>query len=64
MKKLDETSIIEIFQNRLGKKKFDSEDVEVFNLGKNKIVAKTDTLVQSTDIPSKMKLSDAQEKVS
>jgi len=62
MKKLDETSIIEIFQKGLGKKKFDSEDVEVFNLGKNKIVAKTDTLVQSTDIPSKMELSDAARK--
>ena len=62
MKKLDETSIIEIFQKGLGKKKFDSEDVEVFNLGKNKIVAKTDTLVQSTDIPSKMRLSDAARK--
>lgn len=62
MKKLDETSIIEIFQKGLGKKKFDSEDVEVFNLGKNKIVAKIDTLVQSTDIPPKMKLSDAARK--
>ena len=62
MKKLDEVSIIEIFQKGLGKKKFDSEDVEVFNLGKNKIVAKTDTLVQSTDIPPKMKLSDAARK--
>ena len=62
MKKLDETSIIEIFQKGLGNKKFNSEDVEVFNLGKNKIVAKTDTLVQSTDIPSKMKLSDAARK--
>lgn len=62
MKKLDETSIIGIFQKGLGKKKFDSEDVEVFNLGKNKIVAKTDTLVESTDIPSKMKLSDAARK--
>ena len=62
MKKLDETSIIEIFQKGLDKKKFDSEDVEVFNLSKNKIVAKIDTLVQSTDIPSKMKLSDAARK--
>jgi thiamine-monophosphate kinase len=62
MKKLDETSIIKIFQKGLGKKKFDSEDVEVFNLGKNKIIAKTDTLVQSTDIPSKMGLSDAARK--
>ena len=62
MKKLDETSIIEIFQKGLRKKKFESEDVEIFNLGKNKIVAKIDTLVESTDIPSKMKLSDAARK--
>jgi thiamine-monophosphate kinase len=62
MTKLDESSIIEIFQTRLGKKKFVSEDVEIFNLGKNKIVAKTDTLVESTDIPPKMRLSDAARK--
>ena len=62
MTRLDESSIIEIFQNRLGKKKFVSEDVEIFNLGKIKIVAKTDTLVESTDIPPKMKLSDAARK--
>ena len=62
MKKLDETEIIKIFQTGFGKKKFESEDVEILNLGKNKIVAKTDTLVESTDIPSKMKLSDAARK--
>jgi thiamine-monophosphate kinase len=62
MKKLDEDEIIKIFQTGLGKKKFESEDVEIFNLGKNKIVAKTDTLVESTDIPSKMELSDAARK--
>lgn len=62
MKKLDETEIIKIFQEGFGKKKFESEDVEIFNLGKNKIVSKTDTLVESTDIPSKMKLSDAARK--
>ena len=62
MKKLDETLIIEIFQRGFGKNKFESEDVEIFNLGKNKIIAKTDTLVESTDIPSKMKLSDAARK--
>ena len=62
MTKLDESSIIKIFQSRLGKKKFVSEDVEIFNLNKIKIVAKTDTLVESTDIPSKMKLSDAARK--
>jgi len=62
MTKLDESSIIKIFQSKLGNKKFVSEDVEIFNLGNTKIVAKTDTLVESTDIPSKMKLSDAARK--
>jgi len=36
--------------------------VEIFNLGKTKVVAKIDTLVESTDIPSKMKLADAARK--
>ena len=62
MTKLDELSIIKIFQSKLGKKNFGFEDVEVFNLGKTRMVAKTDTLVQSTDIPRKMKLSDAARK--
>jgi len=62
MTRLDESSIIKIFQNRLGKKKNVSEDVEIFNVDKIKIVAKTDTLVESTDIPPKMKLSDAARK--
>jgi len=62
MTKLDENKIIEIFQTKLGNKKFISEDVEVFTLGKTKIVAKTDTMVESTDIPKKMKLSDAARK--
>ena len=62
MTKLDESSIIEIFQKNLGKKRFVSEDVEFFNIGKTRIVAKIDTLVESTDIPSKMKLIDAARK--
>ena len=62
MTKLDENEIIKIFQTKLGNKKFISEDVEVFTLGKTKIVAKTDTMVESTDIPKKMKLSDAARK--
>ncbi len=62
MKKLDETAIIKIFQKGLSNKKFESEDVEILNFGKLKIIAKTDTLVESTDIPSKMKLSDAARK--
>ena len=62
MKKLDETEIIKIFQKGLGKEKFESEDVEILNFAKIKIIAKIDTLVKSTDIPSKMKLSDAARK--
>ena len=62
MTKLDENKIINIFQTKLGNKKFISEDVETFTLGKVKIIAKTDTMVQSTDIPQKMKLSDAARK--
>ncbi len=62
MTKLDESSIIQIFQSKLGNKKFISEDVEVFKLGKTQFVAKTDTLVESTDIPSRMKLEDAARK--
>ncbi len=62
MAKLDESSIIKIFQSRLMKKNFEFEDVEVFSLGKNRIVAKTDTLVESTDIPPRMRLSEAARK--
>ena len=62
MTKLDENKIIKIFQTKLGNKKFISEDVETFTLGKTKIVAKIDTMVESTDIPKKMKLSDAARK--
>ena len=62
MKKLSENEIINIFQTKLGNKKFVSEDVEKFTLGKTKIIAKIDTMVQSTDIPQKMELSDAARK--
>ena len=62
MTKLNENEIINIFQTKLGNKKFISEDVEKFTLGKTKIIAKIDTMVQSTDIPQKMELSDAARK--
>ena len=62
MKKLDESQIIEKFQKIFGNRNFVSEDVEFFKLGKENIVAKVDTLVQSTDIPPKMKLKDAARK--
>jgi thiamine-monophosphate kinase len=62
MKKLSENEIINIFQTKLGNKKFVSEDVEKFTLGKTKVIAKIDTMVQSTDIPHKMRLTDAARK--
>ncbi|MGI9567397.1 MAG: thiamine-phosphate kinase [Nitrosopumilus sp.] len=62
MTKLDELSIIKIFQRKIVRKRFVSEDVEIFNFQKNKFAAKTDTLVESTDIPSKMKIVDAARK--
>ena len=61
MTNLDETAIIKIFQNNLNKR-FVAEDVEFFQLGKTKIIANTDTLVQSTDIPPKMNVGDAARK--
>ena len=62
MKRLDESSIIKIFQKKFGNKNFVSEDVETIQFGKEKIFVKTDTLVQSTDIPSKMSLKYAARK--
>ena len=62
MKKLDESAIINIFQKKFGNKNFVSEDVETIAFGQEKIFVKTDTLVQSTDIPQKMKLKDAARK--
>ena len=59
---LDETEIIRIFQKNLNNKRFLSEDVEVFSLDKSKIMVKTDTLVESTDIPNAMNLRDAARK--
>lgn len=62
MLKLNEKEIIAIFQKRLGNKKFVSEDVEIFRIGKINLVTKVDTLVESTDIPIGMKLDDAARK--
>ena len=59
MKELDEFEIIKSIQRTLGNKKFASEDVEIFRIGKRNMVVKIDTLVQSTDIPPKMRLEDA-----
>lgn len=62
MIKLDESQIIERFQKIFGNKNFVSEDVEFFKIGKKNIVAKIDTMVQSTDIPPKMNLEQAARK--
>ena len=61
---LEESEIITIFQNLLSKQKFIPEDIEMLNFNgiKDKIIVKTDTMVQSTDIPSAMKLRDAARK--
>jgi thiamine-monophosphate kinase len=59
---LDEAEIIRIFQKKLGNKKFISEDVEIFGIGKIKTVVKVDTFVQSTDMPPKMRMEDAARK--
>lgn len=62
MANLDERRVIEIFQRIFGNKKFVSEDVETFRIGKNFGVIKTDTLVAGTDVPPKMKLADVARK--
>ena len=48
MKKLNEKDIIRIFRQ----KKFISEDVETFHLGKELCATNVDTLVESTDTVS------------
>ncbi|MFB3113651.1 MAG: AIR synthase related protein, partial [Nitrosopumilaceae archaeon] len=62
MTKLNEQQIIKIFQNKLGKRKFVPEDVEIFNFGKTNCIVNVDTLVESTDIPPRTKISDAARK--
>ncbi len=58
MKKLDEREIIKI----MNKKQSSSEDVEIFKLGNEQCAVCVDTLVESTDIPKKSKLSDISRK--
>lgn len=61
MSRLNEEKIIKIFQRHLNKN-FVSEDVETFKLGKTPCIVKIDTLVESTDIPPKIKLQDVARK--
>jgi thiamine-monophosphate kinase len=59
MTRLDEAKIIKIFQQSFGKKsKFVPEDVELLRFGKVYFVTKSDMLVESTDVPSGMKLDE------
>jgi thiamine-monophosphate kinase len=62
MNKLDEIEIIRIFQRRFGKKKFVPEDVEVLKMGRTIFVAKSDMLVESTDVPLGMKVTEVARK--
>ncbi|MGQ0638649.1 MAG: thiamine-phosphate kinase [Nitrososphaerota archaeon] len=63
MNRLDETEIIRIFQRHFGRKsKFVPEDVEVLKMGGITFVAKSDMLVESTDVPSSMKTRDVARK--
>ena len=62
MSKLNEKKIIELFQNKLGNTNFVPEDVELFKIGKEQLVVKVDTFVESTDLPPQMKLEDAARK--
>ena len=61
MSRLNEEKIIKIFQRHFNKN-FVSEDVETFKMGKTSCVIKLDTLVESTDIPPKIKLQDVARK--
>jgi len=58
MKNPDEREIIKIFKKRFGKSRFLSDDVEVLKIGSSKFIAKSDMLVQSTDVPPGMKIQD------
>ncbi len=57
MKNPDEIEIIRIFQHRFGQKSgFVPEDLELLAMANRNFVVKSDMLVQSTDIPTGMKL--------
>ena len=57
----DESEIIKEFQRSLGGR-FTPEDVESFCVSGKTVVAKVDTMVQSTDMPDGMTLADAARK--
>lgn len=55
MLKLDERKIIGIFQKSFVVNSHQNEDVEIFKLNRDYGIIKTDTLVESTDVPPQMK---------
>ncbi|MGI0017101.1 MAG: thiamine-phosphate kinase [Nitrosotalea sp.] len=63
MKNPNEIEIIKTFQSRFGKKsKFQADDIEVLKIGNARFVVKSDMLVQSTDIPTGMRLDEVARK--
>ena len=63
MSKPDEAEIIRIFQQSFGKKsKFVPEDVEILRMNKVTVIAKSDMLVESTDVPPGMEIKEISRK--
>lgn len=62
MKNPDEREIIRTFQKKFGRSRFLADDVEVIKIGSSKFIVKSDMLVQSTDVPPRMKISDISRK--
>lgn len=62
MKNPDEIEIIKTFQKKFGRSRFLADDVEVIKIGNSKFIVKSDMLVQSTDVPPGMKISDISRK--
>jgi thiamine-monophosphate kinase len=58
MKNPDEIRIIKTLQKRFGRSGFLADDIEILKIGNSKFIVKSDMLVQSTDVPPKMKISD------
>jgi len=58
MARLGEGQIIEILQERMAGQRRAHEDVQVFGRGPHSVAVAIDTLVQSTDVPPGMKMSE------
>lgn len=58
MKNPDEQEIIKIFKRKFGRSGFLDEDVEVLKIDNSRFIAKSDMLVQSTDVPPGMKMKE------